>query len=1020
MNHYSVSGLGDKMIISVLILLLWGNSMAQVGTFDNESLLEIKAVVISDFDSGVVDLTSFPGEDEDPQDWELNSTITYNQSPYSLKLYGNTWKVQEVDPISIKMGDVWQVSAFIESKAEIQGIGIQDADNVLFYSFSGSEEVDIDQWVAVYQGCFAEDQWNIYQLPIADDWLAYFGYLPTITSLVYINDKDASQQGVFYIDNIINITDDLACAPVVTVDYTMGKEYKNTDGNRLVDVQFSCEVTDPDSDEHSFVWRFGDDSTSILQNPTHTFLVSDDHPYHVLVQVTDPTDKRGQAGCTISVESGNSTFPVTLNFVGDIMMARKYEQNGGIIPTQGVAAIFEPITPFLGDAADITIANLECPLTTNWEHHPTKSVYFKGSPLNVQGLTYAGIDVVSLANNHTLDYMEEGMQETQQVLADNGIAFSGAGENTYEASMPLFYSKKGVTFAFLASCDRTGQYNNYQPYLNAGYNKPGFANLTHYDVVKQIDEVRELADLVVMEWHSGVEYSSFPGNKLLMGISEKEELEAEINYSLRQKTPDAKGIAMRHFAIDNGADLVICHHPHIMQAVELYNGKLIAHSLGNFVFDLEYPESFPTLILNTKVDETGFYAFSITPVFIDDYIPQRAFGELGLHLLDDLANRSRDLNTYLFVDREKVEAYVIMDTTTMIRTLTSYSVEQDLTEENGSWKTAPFCIRHAGSIASVDIIQPEGLYDFRLGREEIWFGNMEDEGCSLWDLNNSNETFCDSLAWEGLLSVQHIRNADAPSNLVTTLEKRMPCDPENISYSLCGYMKTQNAKDVTLQIQYFIDRTGSMMLAQEDVGISINGTTPWTFYSHELSVPSAAAYYTIRLNSGVPDSGIAYSWFDNVSVVSWSNWDDYTMMQPIAAPNDYYFMQVKSPSQHERITITYSETIFNPLSVGVEQPQSYAAQEATLKQNYPNPFNPFFGPTNISFRLEKAAAVRVEVYKLNGQKVASLTYKEYAAGLHTIYWNGKDVAGRVVAPGIYLYEMTTPGVNQVKKCMIMR
>ena len=1020
MNHFAVSGLCDKLIVSVLLLLLCGNSMAQVGTFDNEALLEIKAVTISDFDSGLIELYSFPLEDEDSLDWELNSAITYNQSPYSLKVYGNTWKVQDIDPVNVKIGDVWQVSAYIVSKAEIQGIGIQDADNVLFYSFSGTEEVDIDQWVTVYQGCFPENQWNIYQLPIADDWLAFFGYLPNISSLVYINDKDDSSQGVFYLDNIINITDDLACAPVVTVDYTLGKEYNNGDGNQVVDVQFLCEVTDPDSDEHNFVWRFGDDSTSILQNPTHTFLVSDDHAYNVFVQVVDQTDKRGWAQCSVSVESGNTSFPVTLNFVGDIMLARKYEQNGGIIPTQGVEAIFEAIKPFLGDAADITIANLECPLTTNWEHHPTKSVYFKGSPLNVQGLTYAGIDVVSLANNHTLDYMEEGMKETQQVLADNGIAFSGAGENTYEASMPLFYSKKGVTFAFLASCDRTGQYNNYQPYLNAGYNKPGFSNLTHYDVVKQIDEVRELADLVVMEWHSGVEYSSFPSNKLHMGISEKEELEAEINYSLRQKTPDAKGIAMRHFAIDNGADLVICHHPHIMQAVELYNGKLIAHSLGNFVFDLEYPESFPTLILNTEVDETGFYAFSITPVFIDDYIPQRAYGELGLHLLDDLANRSRDLNTYLYVDRDSVVATVIMDTTTMIRHNTSFSVEQDLSDENGVWKSEPFSIRHSGSISSVDIIQPEGLYDFRLGREEIWFGNMEDEGCSLWDLNNSNETFCDSVAWDGLRSLQHIRTADAPYNLVTELEKRMPCDAANTAYSLCGYMKTQNAKDVTIQIQYFADRTGSMMLAQEDVGVSISGTAPWTFYSHELSVPSAAEYYTIRLNSGVPDSGIAYSWFDNVSVVSWSNWDDYTIMQPIAAPNDYYFMQVKSPSQHESINITYSETTFNSLSVGVEPRQINASQASTLAQNFPNPFNPIFGPTNISFRLEKAASVRVEVYKLNGQKVASLTNKEYAAGLHTIYWNGKDVAGKVVAPGIYLYEMTTPGVNQVKKCMIMR
>ena len=80
---------------------------------------------------------------------------------------------------------------------------------------------------------------------------------------------------------------------------------------------------------------------------------------------------------------------------------------------------------------------------------------------------------------------------------------------------------------------------------------------------------------------------------------------------------------IRQYAIDNGADLVICHHPHVIHGVELYNGKLIAHSLGNFVFELDYPETFPTFILNAKVDETGFYEFTLTPVYIDDYIPQK-------------------------------------------------------------------------------------------------------------------------------------------------------------------------------------------------------------------------------------------------------------------------------------------------------------------------------------------------------------------------------------------------------------
>ncbi len=78
--------------------------------------------------------------------------------------------------------------------------------------------------------------------------------------------------------------------------------------------------------------------------------------------------------------------------------------------------IFDPTFPLLGGAADITIANLESPLTNQGIPHPTKSVVFRGSPEDVVALTYAGIDVVTIANNHIIDYGLEGLQQTQSVL----------------------------------------------------------------------------------------------------------------------------------------------------------------------------------------------------------------------------------------------------------------------------------------------------------------------------------------------------------------------------------------------------------------------------------------------------------------------------------------------------------------------------------------------------------------------------------------------------------------------------
>ncbi len=184
-----------------------------------------KAIIIENFDSGTVELTSYPLEDEDPLNWELNSNITYENSPWSLKIFGNTWKVQSISPVVVNAGDVWQVSAYIASQGEIQGFGIMDSAHVLFYSFAGSEMVNIEEWVPVYQGWFPEDQWNDYQLPVADDWLAFFDYLPEITAIVYINDKDQTSQGVVYFDNIINISNDLPYIPEVSIDFTVGGVY---------------------------------------------------------------------------------------------------------------------------------------------------------------------------------------------------------------------------------------------------------------------------------------------------------------------------------------------------------------------------------------------------------------------------------------------------------------------------------------------------------------------------------------------------------------------------------------------------------------------------------------------------------------------------------------------------------------------------------------------------------------------------------------------------------------------------
>ncbi|MBC8214463.1 MAG: CapA family protein [Candidatus Marinimicrobia bacterium] len=868
------------------------------------------AQIIENFDDGLVDLTSYGDEDIQPDSWSLDSQNTFDNSPYSLKISGNSWKAESIEPIIIQAGDVWQVASYSQSDSEIQGFGLSDSLHTMFYSFAGTQELNIEEWITVYQGNFPKDNWNVFQLPIADDWFAWFEYLPEITEIVFVNDDDGASSGIVYFDEIIDVTSSQPIPPQVEISVSIGEVYRNSRGLRNVNVQFFSQVEDPDSEEHIYFWSFGDDSYSSEENPNHTFFVEDDHPYTVLLEVVDDAEKSGQATVQIEVDAGETSFPITINFVGDIMLGRGYEYAGGIIPTQGVEAIFEPTLSVLGENADITVANLECPLTTSTNHHPTKPIYFKGSPENVAGLTYAGIDIVTLANNHILDYMLDGIRETQTVLTENNILFSGAGVNSYEAYLPVFYQHSGVNIAFLANSDRTGQYNNYQPYLNAGYNKPGFAYLTPYYTEQQIQSVQDVADLIVIEMHAGSEYSTAPGSDYDKSDWIEEILEDE-EYSPLNDVPQMWDVELRHHTIDAGADLVIIHHPHIIQGVEVYNGKLIAHSLGNFAFDLSYAETFPSMILNAKINETGFYDYSITPIYIDDYIPKQATGELGQHLLDYLAMRSKDLDTYLFIDRENVIANVLMDTLLMPKT-TVYNRAIMHFEESGI--SAPIFLPKNGNISSIEEIVEITNADFRLGRELVWMGNFEDEGSSLWNANSDDEWLDGTESFEGQRSLHHRRDSDSPDNIVTNFEKRVKVDAVK-KHSLYGFIKTQNCADVTIEIRYYDSRTNPTYLAQEDIGTHINSDTDWTFYYNGLTIPEDTRFVDIRLNSNIPQSGEAHSWFDNVGIIEWTDWTPLTFQSEIINPNDFYFVQLQSDEIVETTEMIFVETIYNQLSV---------------------------------------------------------------------------------------------------------
>lgn len=273
-----------------------------------------------------------------------------------------------------------------------------------------------------------------------------------------------------------------------------------------------------------------------------------------------------------SVSAGAGTGDtVRLAFVGDILLAASVgdmmKQYGDDYPYK--EALFHLSEP------DLTAANLEYPVTKRGTPAEDKQFVFKGDAGALPALKDSGIDIVSLANNHTLDQGVEGLLDTMAHLDKAGIHHMGAGKNDTEAFAPVIKEANGIKVAYIgvSRVVPTGDWK-------ADKNRAGVAETYDYTrTVAAIKKAKEKADLVVVMVHWGIE---------------------------RADKPEQYQRDFARVYIDSGADLVIGSHPHVLQGFEQYKGKWIAYSLGNFIFSA-YPKgaTADTGVLNAVCTKSG-------------------------------------------------------------------------------------------------------------------------------------------------------------------------------------------------------------------------------------------------------------------------------------------------------------------------------------------------------------------------------------------------------------------------------
>lgn len=304
----------------------------------------------------------------------------------------------------------------------------------------------------------------------------------------------------------------------------------------------------------------------------------------------------------------------TLAVVGDVMLARGVAT---AIARQGVDYPFAAVAERLR-AADYTFANLESPLGVKGKPIPGKGIWFRAPPESVRGLLQAGIDGVTLANNHILDYDTENFLETLGILREHGIGIVGGGEDLETARRPLVARVGGVRVAFLGYsqfADIFWDWGYRRPFA-ATDSRPGVAPVREETLAEDIARARERADVVAVAYHWGDEYVNYPN-------------------------PEQRRLARK--TIDLGADLVLGFHPHAVQGIERYREGLIAYSLGNFVMDQKRPVTRESMILEIRLTPEGISGYEVVPVMIDDAQPRILEGDEARALLDKIDRISEPL-----------------------------------------------------------------------------------------------------------------------------------------------------------------------------------------------------------------------------------------------------------------------------------------------------------------------------------------------------------------------------------------
>lgn len=315
---------------------------------------------------------------------------------------------------------------------------------------------------------------------------------------------------------------------------------------------------------------------------------------------------------------------------------------------------------------DILFGNLETVLSLDGPKSE-KAVLVYTDPKNVIYLKSLGFDILNLANNHSMDLGELGLNNTLNILHKNGINFIGVINNQYRKKH-IILEKNNIRLGFLGYC--SCGYTNFK--------KKIIINSINEKIIKEdIEKIKRKCDLIIVSLHWGIENIFYPS---------------------------PKQVKLARKLIDSGAHIILGHHPHVLQGIEQYNGGIIAYSLGNFQFEY-FPQTGSeknnertnqTIILSLTINRNGIKSYDIIPIKInEEYCPMLPADNEKEEILKFISYISKPLNSGIINEKrwfeEISEEYLVSNYKSWIIRINKYGLKHLL--HFLKWVISPFNIK---------------------------------------------------------------------------------------------------------------------------------------------------------------------------------------------------------------------------------------------------------------------------------------------------------------------------------------